>query len=854
MSKMIPYIIAERNQNVVEVNTDFIVMHNNTIILGSFVDLSIKIKKVFADLIQSKSEITLKNRYDVLFEEHIRTYGEKYKYKLNKHDEKHTHGIIYNTRKDEYIFDWNNEGLVKSLTKYMTSKHYLPVTKEITEKVLKQQNEYCSVVEECDVYTTQNKMKKVSVWHVNPTAFKQLLEQVEFETDDSFDWDKIEDIPSYLVHFVEPIKKKLKKNIHVLYDENEIDEKIFEGVKPYDGQVPIIQGGVETLKRKHNRFVYLAARQGTGKTLMSIKMNHVYQFSKGNYDYKTLIIAPATTLIQWKEELEKCIVDDIDIIIIKDTNQFIRYYNNTKLEVDMPTYYLVGKETFKLSHQVKHGVNIAKREVKAKQINGRFGWEETVTKTIDVCICPDCGIPLKNPLRKTKDVFFTEKDFDKPKKSNYKCSNCGSVLFQAAYNKTKKTSLADFIQRRNIKFDSLILDEIHEANNFNSIIGKTTRDIMKQAKKIILLSGTISNGYASSIYNILFSLMPNKLKKYGVFDKDKFVKTYGTLLGTQKIKDSDLYKSSRIEVRDSSMKEVEGINPIVYTQFFASNFIFAELEDIKKDLPELKEYYVDVKMTDEMIANERKLRDDIEAANAYSASFYNDSVVKHYTNNPFYWKEIPFIFKEGSEKYDTYVQPINIEEQVLPKEKKLIEICKNEKKNGRKTWVYIDFVTRGKYVVNGLPLQDRLAKLLEVSGLKVFVLRSTVKPIDRKEVIEKNKDKYDVFISHPKLVSVGVNLQFCANYVFYSPSYHVNTVRQSKLRGRRVNASEVNHIYHLYYTNSNGNSLEDEIMERYQLKNAESMAIESVFDTNIGNAKRTASGLGAKIEKSLSKF
>ncbi|PAV30272.1 hypothetical protein CIL05_07330 [Virgibacillus profundi] len=848
--KMIPYVVAERNQNVAEVSADFLVLHNSSLILGSFVDISGKIKKAFADLIQGKSSITLRDRSNIFFENNIRTFDEKFKYKLNKHDSKNTHGVIHNVKQENYVFDWNGEGLVKSLTKYMSNKQYLPVTEDIVEKVLAKQTEYYSIVEECDIYSTQEGLSNVGVWYVNSTAFKQSLEQVDMEVDESFNWDEIEDISDYLVTFVDPIKEKLNKNIRVLYDENKIDEKMFEGEKkPYDGQIPLIQSGVQVLQQKDSRFVYLAAEMGVGKSFIASKINHLYHHEKGKSNYISLIVAPAITLTQWEDELRTAIAEDIDVKIIKNTNEFIRFHTQTKMNVDKPTYLLVGKETFKLSYKVRHGVIPVKRTMTIQE-KTEYGWTRDVDKEIEVCLCSDCGKPLQNPLRKDT-VFFTEKDFNTPKKSNYKCSECGGVLFQAVYDKTKKTSIINYMKKKNIRLDSVTIDEIHDAGNAQSLIGVSSRDVMKRAKKVILLSGTVSNGYASSVYNVLSALIPNQLKKDNVFDQDKFVKAYGTLLGKTKIKDSDFYKSSRIEVKDSSLQEIEGINPILYSRYLASSYIFTELKDVAgKRLPELKEEYVAIDVPKELQISEKRLMDDIEGASAFNASFYKDSVVKHYVNNPFNWKEIPFIFKEGSEKMDTFVQPTNLEKQILPKEKKLVEICKQEKENGRKTWVYTEFVTNGKYTT-GINMQDRLKTILENYGLSVYVLKSNVPTIKRAEVINKaqKSGKYDVFLSHPQLISVGVNLQWCTNYVFYTPSYKVNTVKQSSKRGLRINSIEDNKIFHLY----GSTGIEAEIMERYILKKMESDALEAKYDKKETGVKRTASGLGAKIEESLSK-
>ena len=50
------------------------------------------------------------------------------------------------------------------------------------------------------------------------------------------------------------------------------------------------------------------------------------------------------------------------------------------------------------------------------------------------------------------------------------------------------------------------------------------------------------------------------------------------------------------------------------------------------------------------------------------------------------------------------------------------------------------------------------------------------------------KDKYDVFISNPKLVNVGINMAWCGTYIVYMPSYRVDVITQATHRGYRANS------------------------------------------------------------------
>ena len=299
----------------------------------------------------------------------------------------------------------------------------------------------------------------------------------------------------------------------------------------------------------------MGAEQGMGKTLMASKINHAH-FNK---NYITLVVVPAITIGQWTEELQKSIAKKLNIFIIKTTIDFIKIYNKTNLTFDKPTYFIVGKETFKLDSKKKPGIVIKR----------------------NVITCPDCGVPLINTISKNSSELLSILDFTKnPKKSNYKCYNCNTVLWQSSYQKTKKTSLINFIKVKNVQFDSIIQDEIHQSNNSNSIIGNASRTLFNHSKKIILLSGTSNSGYASNFYNILLGLFSNKMQKNNVINLKNFINTYGTLQAIRKIEDNTYFKIGRSQIKDSEYKEIEGINPILFTKYLAENYIFASLSDL----------------------------------------------------------------------------------------------------------------------------------------------------------------------------------------------------------------------------------------------------------------------------------
>lgn len=379
-----------------------------------------------------------------------------------------------------------------------------------------------------------------------------------------------------------------------------------------------------------------------------------------------------------------------------------------------------------------------------------------------------------------------------------------------------------------------------------TIISNATRTLFNYAKKIILLSGTNNSGYSSSLFNLFLGLLPNKLKANDVMEIDKFIKAYGTLMAISKKKDGEYYRSGRSEVKDSDYREIEGINGLVFTKYLVENYIFATLDDLGKDLPDLNEYYVPIHQTEEMERLERHLWGDIKSANAFNAKMYEDSIVKHYVNNPFKWDSIPI--NRGEESY-SHVQPQCIVDCILPKEQKLLDIVLQEVSEGRKCCIYVDFNNGGEYM-QGETISKRIESLLAKNNIKTFVLKTSVPTYDRKDLLDKKKDDFQVLITNARLVQVGLNLVFLQTYINYMPSYHVNIVSQSNRRGYRANSTLENRIYHLYYENS----CENGIIKRYQRKMAESKAIVGQFDVCLedDDTIRTASKLGKKIMEGIS--
>lgn len=430
---------------------------------------------------------------------------------------------------------------------------------------------------------------------------------------------------------------------------------------------------------------------------------------------------------------------------------------------------------------------------------------------------------------------------------------------------TKKISAVEFIKKRKIEFDSVIIDEAHEGNNAESLIGTAQRLLFKYSKKVILLSGTANNGYASSLHNLLMASMPHKLKEDGTFDKKEFVKKYGILQGVIKV-DENCKISGKADISGSKFKEVEGINPVVFTKFLSKNFIMVNtLQELDLPMPNLIEKYIPIETDENQLSVYNRLLTEINEVNPFIAKMYKASIFKNFINNPYSWGKIEVNSLDGGGTVP--VKPENLNRKLTPyltKDYELLDIILKEKEEGRKCFLFTDFGDGGKYIQPEtvtlqqdktivkkelrLTINDRLCKLLEDNGIRYMVLKSNTTSVsNRKNYIEERKDEYDVFICQPQLVNVGLNLVFCPTYIVYTPYYRYDIISQATRRGYRANSVVENRIYHLYYKDT----CEEDIINRYQRKLAEAKAIEGDFFVNIEKDKdlRTLSKVSDTIVK-----
>jgi hypothetical protein len=474
----------------------------------------------------------------------------------------------------------------------------------------------------------------------------------------------------------------------------------------------------------------------------------------------------------------------------------------------------------------------------------------------------DCGLDVivkqeNNGLHKFGGGSLNEMRVGKKIKhpdtgKQYQVVQCGAQLWTYT-RKPNRWAPARFIHKKlRGAFDLCIVDEVHEAKSDESAQGMAAGKIMSSARHVLGMTGTIIGGYAHHLFPILMRICPRKLVdegfKWGGFTD--WAKRYGRVQRIVTTSQEEGGGEVNVGRRVSSMRRartgrssertkiVPGVMPIMFSRHLVERCVFLSLRDMANKLPLFTEYtgcpidkeddffdpsdpyWINTRVEMEPKQKEEygRIQSLLDAANKDKLKRGSMKLLGttlhtllEYPDRPWDWKpdhegtlsvgcyEKPN--DKTKENWHGVVTPADLDREVVyPKEQKLIDICKTEVKHGSQVWVYVQMTGKRD-------IQPRLQALLEKEGLRVAILRArNVKPRARIEWLEKNGSKYDVVISHPKPVCLGMELfskkAGGCNYnalVFYQPGYSMFVAEQASKRSWRLGQPKDCRVYWMYY-------------------------------------------------------
>lgn len=356
-------------------------------------------------------------------------------------------------------------------------------------------------------------------------------------------------------------------------------------------------------------------------------------------------------------------------------------------------------------------------------------------------------------------------------------------------------------------FDMLICDEGHEYKNVDSAQGQAMGVLAAKVSKVLLLTGTLMAGYADDLFYLLWRIMPKIMIEDGYKYNSRgslgsaclsFMREHGVLKDVYKETSSESHKTAKGTKLTVRTTKAPGFGPKGIARYILPYTAFLKLKDIGQNiLPEYEEHFIDVSLTEDTEREYKKMQQILNAELKTALACGDTTLLGVVISVLLAWPDC--CFRDEAVSHPRTKRLLHFcasqfgEDEIMPKEEELINLCLKEKKRGRKVLAYTTYT--GKRDTG-----TRLARILNSKGLKAVVLRSSVDTSKREDWIMDQVDRgIDVLICNPELVKTGLDLLDFPTIVFMQTGYNVYTILQAARRSWRIGQKYGVDVYFLGY-------------------------------------------------------
>ena len=636
----------------------------------------------------------------------------------------------------------------------------------------------------------------------------------------------------YMINNAQAMNKLLAelKPLHTMKDK--LDPAIATMARiPFPAQAHVIQGLVNGLQIENSKWT--AANMGTGKSIQACGVAHVLherrKRNKAKKGMSVLLSAPGITLRKWQTKEIGKTLPYAKTTIIRSANEALQMLEKVR------NGYRPAPGEMEITII---GIDKAKRDAEPyyagvwKRVNGKkhFGWH-----------CPDCGRQLMKKIEgewfelEWSDVAYGEQpssdrladaraenrlrpnglpeDYSvkwRRTKQFMKCSYvlapkghvetdeevCGTKLYRPAVKSlgetrnSPTTNISRVFMKMKKYFDLYICDEAHQCKAGGSGRGDAYDKMVKSAKQNLNLTGTLVNGKASSMKELLWRTTPQDLIDKGFTDSTgdlAWAEKYGKL--KQVVYLSDEVNSSgwvtRQRRKPMQPTEEPGIAPQMTAQFLLHKTAFLDIDDLGLPLVELVEKPIFIEPKPEHAAAYRRFHEEmydkclkLARAGAKGAWSKFNPAVLNYASRPDLGAFYSFASSSGNEEIITAPKLTGY----TAKEDWLINQVRSELAEDRGVVIYNNYT--GEYQLN-----ERTFQILEENGVKREEMRilNESNTEKRSEVLQKFEEEgVKVVITNMKLVEVGLDLLAWPTIIANQLTYEVNVFRQAAKRSHRI--------------------------------------------------------------------
>jgi hypothetical protein len=379
--------------------------------------------------------------------------------------------------------------------------------------------------------------------------------------------------------------------------------------KPLPAQALTISGLAKALQT--SRSVRIVGECGTGKTLMSMGVARTHA---NGAPYSAIAMCPPHLVLKWAREVLITVPLARAFIIYDLRNGGDPTRPHGVVEVQLragqpvnkglktslfgmramgrkgwrkpcagPAYFVVSRETGKLSYHWKHAYSVAESGPnKGSVINPDSGAAVPSPDGGLLSRLDFAGVKLSESVTRAKDgtaVF--------------------SALWQADREKIQRMAPLEYIGRY-MKgwWEYAIADELHQLAQ-ETAQGNNLGVLYRCAKKLIGLTGTLMGGYADDLFNLFYRMEPRQMVAEGfaasTTGRRDFATRYGVMESIEKVPDQD-NACTRTAKSDVRLVRKPGASPLVFGKFLMASTAFVTLDDIADYLPSYEESVIEVEM------------------------------------------------------------------------------------------------------------------------------------------------------------------------------------------------------------------------------------------------------------------
>ena len=343
---------------------------------------------------------------------------------------------------------------------------------------------------------------------------------------------------------------------------------------------------------------------------------------------------------------------------------------------------------------------------------------------------------------------------------------------------------------------------------------------ISQASRFTLgLTGTLYGGPSTSIFWLLYRLAGEVRREFGFNDERRWSERFG-LLKTTFYVDHDAEQASDGTFTGTrffeTVSEKPGISPAI-VGLGLKYCTFSSLKDIGLPLPPYSEEIVRLPLTDAMqyqmaeadgsgsppqglllwALEEQKTETGKGAISVWLNTAFNRPDAMFRPETVTFNRRLEGRGKSAVRRRETVLEldPVVGDGELLPKEEWLVKTCQHERSQGRKVLVYIR-------QTGDRDIQPRLAEVLTSHKLRTGILRPSLAPAKRATWLKTHADRFDVLLTNPRLIEVGLNLTMFATAIFAELDFSLYVAWQAMRRLYRPGALLPVKLYFTVYENT----------------------------------------------------